>query len=197
MRLDPGWGGVVVTGLTLTHLMPVCLFSPFPLSLPQVSGKRRNGNIRIHYLSELCAALTRDLFVWLPPEFIYFLGFGVRKRRSKVSYPFPTAQEIRGIFTREGGVNWKLGFQGAFLLPLLLLHLAMGEMKEDDLWWAWRCQELAESLHKFCAYCRSRSSYQVQKRADSLKRGHFAAPRSKPLPRETGWFFKTNWLDCL
>lgn len=81
-----GWGGVVVTGLTLTHLMPVYLFSPL-LSLFQVSGKRGQGNTRIHYLSELCAALTRDLFVWLSPEFIYFLVLVCVKGAAKYRPP--------------------------------------------------------------------------------------------------------------
>lgn len=50
-----------------------CLsLSPSPLSLFQVSGSR-GGNTRIHYFSELCAAITRDLFVCLLAEFIYFL----------------------------------------------------------------------------------------------------------------------------
>lgn len=43
-------------------------------------------------------------------SFFFYIGFGARKRRSKVSYPFPTAQEIRGIFlffflNQRRGVN--------------------------------------------------------------------------------------------
>lgn len=40
--------------------LSVCLLSP---RLFQVPGRRREANIRIHYFSELWAALTRDLFV--------------------------------------------------------------------------------------------------------------------------------------
>lgn len=55
-------------------------------SLFQVPGERRRANIRIRYLSELWAALTRDLFaqsLFIFEGFFFFLA--CVKRRSKVS----------------------------------------------------------------------------------------------------------------
>lgn len=126
VRLDPGWGGVVVTGLTLTHLMPVYLSSPFPFSLFQVCGKRTEGNTRIHYLSEVC---TRDLFVWLPPEiflFFFLFSFGVRKRRSKLSSPSKQHWRLGGFFLFFPQREWteNLGFKVLvfFVLLFVLCH---------------------------------------------------------------------------
>lgn len=87
-RLDPGWGGVVVTGLTLTHLMPVCLFSPLPLSVLQVSGSIRRTHkdtsliraVRCAHTGLICFETAR-----------LYLFFSCVKRRSKVSPPFQTA----------------------------------------------------------------------------------------------------------
>lgn len=133
VRLDPGWGGVVVTGLTLTHLMPVYLSSPFPFSLFQVCGKRTEGNTRIHYLSEVC---TRDLFVWLPPEISFFsfflFSFGVRKRRSKLSSPSKQHWGLGGFFLFFPQREWteNLGFKVLFFC--FFSYSATREMKEDD-----------------------------------------------------------------
>lgn len=46
-----------------------------PLSVFQVSGRRRKGNIRIHYSPELCAVLTRDIFVLVTARVYLFLFF--------------------------------------------------------------------------------------------------------------------------
>lgn len=195
MRLDPRWGGVVVTGLTLTHLMPVCLFSPLLLFLFQVPGKRRKDDTRIHYWSELCGALTRDLFVLLPPDLIHFFKLLVCVK-DEAKYPPPplqTAREIRLSFA--WGSELKTWFSRCFSLLLLLFSPILGAMKEDDLWWARRCQELAESSPSR----RSRPYCQVQRGLGILKRRHFQLQENKKpetnLPRVTGWFFKTDRLD--
>lgn len=60
-RVGGGGGGGDGTDVNPSNAcLSVCLLSSL---LFQVSGRRREANIRIHYLSELWAALTRDLFV--------------------------------------------------------------------------------------------------------------------------------------
>lgn len=66
--------------------LSVFLLLPSLPSLFQVPGERRRANIRIRYLSELWAALTRDLFaqsLFIFEVFFFFLA--CVKRRSKVS----------------------------------------------------------------------------------------------------------------
>lgn len=79
LRWRVGGGGGDGTDVNPSNAcLSVCLLSSL---LFQVSGRRREANIRIHYLSELWAALTRDLFV----QSLFFI-FYFFLRRSKVPY---------------------------------------------------------------------------------------------------------------
>ena len=138
----------MVTGLTLTHLMPVCLFPPLsPLSVSglwhQKSRKPKDTllvrAVRRAHTGLICFARRQSLF-------IFVVGLCV-KDAANYRPPSKHHWRLRGdlflFFSlyfffffvaslgRGSELKKKLGFQGAS--SLLFLPRATRDMKEDDL----------------------------------------------------------------